>query len=107
MIKPYIKGLYCCVHKTKNVIYSLIPNTDINIFEIKINNFGCENHNNRFIIFIRINTRSRYSGYYLIDNSKNKNIIIAPNWKEINSLNELIKKYIQLYGNIKTTRAKQ
>lgn len=105
MIKLYIKGLYCVCKQQKEILIN--SSSVIKLKTIEINNFCLEKHENRFIIFIRINTRSRYSGYYLIDNSKNKNIIIAPNWKEINSLNELIKKYIQLYGNIKTTRAKQ
>ena len=108
MIKLYIKGLYC-LHKTKKIFCSITDNsktktdTEIKIFEI--NDFCIKNFHNNYIIFIR---KGHNSGYFF---QKNKDVFNTFHWEEVNSLNELIKKYIKIqnmkiYGNIETTRTK-
>lgn len=90
MIKTYIKSLYCLCRLQKEIFVN--TNSVIDLKTIEINNI-CFQLLNPYSIFIRGTSRS---GYFY--DPKNENIS-TDQWIKVNSLYELIKKYIN--DNIK------
>lgn len=93
MIKLYIKGLYCVCKQQKEILIN--SSSVIELKTIEINNF-CFQFSISASIFVRDSSQSGY--FYNPENT----IFSTEFWLKTNTINELIKKYIN--DNIKTKK---